>query len=385
MGFQANRPTRYVYVFLVAAVTLTGCGLSDLSKLGATGSIFDMSKPAVMGDTMSVNAHMQAYVSDSIEVNEKLRLLTHGLEGGLSENGVFSVERLSCSPDESEKIANKLGLIEVKNRNDPDSLNCSRLSELVAAKWRSAAASVQFYKSMNKPEALKLKSGRRFDHAFYFYDEDTKHGRLELSYGTVPEVRAAEMALEEYMTPKKPPAETLARATAGDAQAQYELGKFFQGNNSLNRSIPYSSISWYKKAAQQNHSEAQYELGSIFLSRLVPGEPEEGVKWLTASAQAGNPSAKTMLGAYQTNSNSSAERAAGRELLAESARAGNSRAIYSLALVTEDNNQAINLLKKVVAKDPAMGKSALPSLVQKLRRAGRSEEAMHSPHRRKRW
>lgn len=337
----------------------------------------DLSKPGAMGDMMAVNGRMHAFTTDLVEVREKYRHLVHGEEGGISENGVFIVESLSSSPEESTKIASNFELAEVTNRNDSDTLNCSRMTELIAARWRAGDPNIRFYKSKNKPDPLKLKSGRRFDHAFYFYDTAAKRGRLELSYGTAAEVRAAETALEVYMTPKKPPAETLARATAGNAGAQFELAKFFQKNNKMNRGVPYSSVDWYQKAALQNHREAQFELGTIYLQNFVPSEQVEGMKWLTAAARAGHASAQSKLASYLLNSPNKADQLTGQEMLTKSAGTGNSRALLSLAYASKNTNEAIDLLKKAYATDPSESKDAIPLLVQKLQSVGRSEEAVH--------
>lgn len=362
-----------ICVSVFGVLTLNGCKQSELANLGLT---VDLSKPGDMG-MGAVNGRMHAFTSDSIEFSEKFRHLSHGEEGSISENGVFIVEGLSSSPEESAKIANNFGLTEVTDRKDPDSLDCSRLSEPIAARWRAGAPNIRFYKSMNKPEALQLKSGRHFDHAFYFYDSDAKNGKLELSYGTAADVRAAEAAFDKYMTPKAPPADLLARATKGDAQSQFELGKFFQKNNPMNRGIPYSSVDWYKKAATQNHAQAQFELGSIYLERFVPHDQEEGMKWLKLAAQAGNASAMGRLGERQLHSSNDADRLAGQELLKKSASAGNVRSLLSLAYASKDTNAAINLLLQATAINSPESKEAIPLLVQKLQSVGRSEEALH--------
>lgn len=83
-------------------------------------------------------------------------------------------------------------------------------------------------------------------------------------------------------------------ATAGDAQAQYELGDFYQ-NRATNEPNPLAkAFELYKSAAQQGQTQAQFRLGSWYLQH--DGVPEAGIKrdletafeWLRKAARSGN-------------------------------------------------------------------------------------------------
>ena len=50
-------------------------------------------------------------------------------------------------------------------------------------------------------------------------------------------------------------------ATAGDAQAQFELGEYYYTQTPKNLG---KALNWFEKASLQGHAEAQYRLGAMF-------------------------------------------------------------------------------------------------------------------------
>lgn len=60
-----------------------------------------------------------------------------------------------------------------------------------------------------------------------------------------------------------------AKAEKGDAEAQYELGKrCFKGEGTIRDVV--EAVGWYRKAAEQNHASAQFNLGILVkASRLA--------------------------------------------------------------------------------------------------------------------
>lgn len=83
-------------------------------------------------------------------------------------------------------------------------------------------------------------------------------------------------------------------AATGDAQAQYELGDFYQ-NRSTNEPNPLAkAYELYKSAAQQGQPQAQYRIGKWYLQS--DGVPALGIKrdweaafeWLRKAAQGGD-------------------------------------------------------------------------------------------------
>jgi cell division protein FtsN len=86
-------------------------------------------------------------------------------------------------------------------------------------------------------------------------------------------------------------------AEAGDADAQFNLGQAYK----LGRGVPADSKvaqSWYLKAAQQNHEQAQANLGLILFQG---GDRQAAMPWITKAAQSGEPRAQYVLGTAMFN------------------------------------------------------------------------------------
>jgi TPR repeat protein len=58
---------------------------------------------------------------------------------------------------------------------------------------------------------------------------------------------------------------TLAKASAGDAEAQYQLGRIYEFGEGI-RPNAVSAVKWYRKAAEQELARAQYDLGRMYAS-----------------------------------------------------------------------------------------------------------------------
>jgi TPR repeat protein len=81
-------------------------------------------------------------------------------------------------------------------------------------------------------------------------------------------------------------------ADRGDADAQFDLGQAYK----LGRGVPQdlrTAQSWFEKAAQQGHLQAQTLLGLILFQN---GERERAMPWLRKGADAGDPRAQYVLG-----------------------------------------------------------------------------------------
>ena len=88
-----------------------------------------------------------------------------------------------------------------------------------------------------------------------------------------------------------------ARAEAGDAFAQYNLGYAYD----LGEGVPQNhveAIRWWREAAEQGHAAAQYNLGlAYFKGEGVPQNFRMGVQWFTKAGEQGNADAQLLLGA----------------------------------------------------------------------------------------
>jgi cell division septation protein DedD len=82
-------------------------------------------------------------------------------------------------------------------------------------------------------------------------------------------------------------------ADKGDADAQFNLGQAYK----LGRGVPAPDLkiaqSWYEKAAQQGHGQAQANLGLILFQN---GERQRAMPWIRKAAEAGDPRAQYVLG-----------------------------------------------------------------------------------------
>jgi TPR repeat protein len=77
------------------------------------------------------------------------------------------------------------------------------------------------------------------------------------------------------------------RAEAGDAQAQFELGRAYEDG----KGVPQDdarSIEWFRKSADQGNAQAENSLGVMYaLGRGVPRDKEEAVRWYKKAAKQG--------------------------------------------------------------------------------------------------
>ena len=91
-------------------------------------------------------------------------------------------------------------------------------------------------------------------------------------------------------------AEVRAKAEAGNAEAQFNLGEMYANG----RGVPKDdaqAVSWLRKAAGRGHAKAQLGLGGMYFSgRGVPQNYAIAVLWIRYAAQQGLAEAQTALG-----------------------------------------------------------------------------------------
>jgi TPR repeat protein len=82
-------------------------------------------------------------------------------------------------------------------------------------------------------------------------------------------------------------AQLLKTAEAGDAQAQFELGRAYEDG----KGVPQDdarAVEWFRKSAEQGNAQAQNSLGVMCaLGRGVPRDREEAVRWYKKAAKQG--------------------------------------------------------------------------------------------------
>jgi TPR repeat protein len=77
----------------------------------------------------------------------------------------------------------------------------------------------------------------------------------------------------------------LARAKEGDADAQFQLGEYYDSHGGV---TVEEIAEWYMKAANQNHAQAQLALGLLYLEWLYDEDYREQAQyWLERAAESG--------------------------------------------------------------------------------------------------
>ena len=85
----------------------------------------------------------------------------------------------------------------------------------------------------------------------------------------------------------------LPAAEQGDAEAQIAVANFFSGRGNSDE----EAVKWYRRAAEQEHPEAQYELGLRYkYGSGVEKDETEAVKWYRKAAEQGHDLARNALG-----------------------------------------------------------------------------------------
>lgn len=89
--------------------------------------------------------------------------------------------------------------------------------------------------------------------------------------------------------------EVLKKAKKGDAQAQFEIGKYYY---QWDTQTDYKqAVKWYKKAAKQGHALAQTMLGlCYFYGNGVKEDYPEAAEWFRSAADQGEKNAQNLLG-----------------------------------------------------------------------------------------
>ncbi len=87
------------------------------------------------------------------------------------------------------------------------------------------------------------------------------------------------------------------QAEAGDAETQYSLGEHYANGYAEYPQDYKEGARWYRKAAEQGHVRAMFELGDMYnKGKGVPQDFKETAKWYRKSAEQGHSKAQWMLG-----------------------------------------------------------------------------------------
>ena len=90
--------------------------------------------------------------------------------------------------------------------------------------------------------------------------------------------------------------ETSTKAKAGDAEAQFQLGRMYFLGHGVGKD-EVEAAKWVRKSAEADNTHAQFNLGLMYTEgHGVSKDDGEAVKWYRKAAEAGNSHAQRNLG-----------------------------------------------------------------------------------------
>jgi len=113
---------------------------------------------------------------------------------------------------------------------------------------------------------------------------------------------ASELPAQQSEADRKLLADIRAKAEKGDAQSQYDLGNAFAVGRLGVAKDEVEAVKWFRKAAEQNYADAQYNLGCCYCKgQGVAKDEAVAVKWFRKSAEQNYPDAQFNLGCCYCN------------------------------------------------------------------------------------
>ena len=84
----------------------------------------------------------------------------------------------------------------------------------------------------------------------------------------------------------------LAKANAGDAEAQYQLGNMYNFGDGVRPDYAQALI-WYRKSAEQGNADSEFQLGGLYhFGHGVPQDDAQGFAWIMKAAEQGDGDAR---------------------------------------------------------------------------------------------
>lgn len=84
-----------------------------------------------------------------------------------------------------------------------------------------------------------------------------------------------------------PPA-LLAKAKAGNAEAQYQVGNAFNYSDNVRQDYA-QALAWYRKGAEQGNADSQFQLGGLYhFGHGVPQDDGQAFNWIVKAARQGH-------------------------------------------------------------------------------------------------
>ncbi len=111
-----------------------------------------------------------------------------------------------------------------------------------------------------------------------------KASRLIFTLLFASSVAVVQLAAQQTKADQRPLKEVRAKAEAGDAQSEVELGVRYDDGEGVAKD-PAEAVKWFRKAAEQNYAKAQYNLGVCFYAGEGVAKDPEAVKWYRKAAE----------------------------------------------------------------------------------------------------
>src|SRR5438874_2938822 len=123
-----------------------------------------------------------------------------------------------------------------------------------------------------------------------------KASRLIFALLLASSVALVQLAAQQTKADQKPIGEVKAKAEAGDAESEVELGLRYDKGEGVAKDQA-EAVKWYRKAAEQNLAAAQYNLGLRYAhGEGVAKDQVEAVKWYRKAAEQNYAAAQENLG-----------------------------------------------------------------------------------------
>ena len=122
-----------------------------------------------------------------------------------------------------------------------------------------------------------------------------KASRLIFTLLLASSVAVFQLAAQQTKADQKPIEEVKAKAEAGDAESEMELGRRYDKGEGVVKDHA-EAAKWYRKAAEQNYVDAQFNLGMCYEEADAGTEDwAEVYKWLSLAARQGHEGAKKFM------------------------------------------------------------------------------------------
>ena len=164
-----------------------------------------------------------------------------------------------------------------------------------------------------------------------------KASRLIFTLLLASSVAVVQLATQQTKADQKPIEEVKAKAEAGDAESEVELGfRYEQGKGVAKDQM--EAVKWFRKAAEQNFADAQNSLGVCYANGEGVGKDQaEAVKWFRKAAEQNFAGAQYNLGVcYAKGRGVVQDHVEGYKWVSLAARQGDENA--KKAMTTVENN-----------------------------------------------